>query len=339
MAAVEEEDINNLYLPFEMRPGTDLTSKLILNNKTVINIIVHHLLGINIPNNAYLSGSTEWADGKRSDALYIPRNGVTHDLPPILIEVQNCIDQLFMIRLINYCAHVYERYEVLPVVLVFVVKKFSNTTFEEKFVKKANVPYILETQCEFWAKSTNFVSAKSIENFAQDSMDPFVALAYFTISQTQDLKSLTFAADMTVRFLYSICQKNMKKKNKSELDQVFDQATNQMQKIVELQDEDPILMLEKSKKIAKEFLETIQGQKRKLNEEYELDLQASQEQQQKYTREDFLFIESMSEPNKPKSWRKIFNAGKAKGLFNSYTSANSLKSSYHHAVKRAKKQK
>ncbi|PHZ14146.1 uncharacterized protein RHIMIDRAFT_290877 [Rhizopus microsporus ATCC 52813] len=201
---IQEEDINNLYLPFEMRPGTDLTSKLIPNNKTVINIIVHHLLGINIPNNAYLSGSTEWADGKRSDALYIPRNGVTHDLPPILIEVQNCIDQLFMIRLINYCAHVYERYEVLPVVLVFVVKKFSNTTFEEKFVKKANAPYILETQCEFWAKSTNFVSAKSIENFTQDSMDPFVALAYFTVSQAQDLKSLTFAADMTIRFLIKL---------------------------------------------------------------------------------------------------------------------------------------
>lgn len=67
-------------------------------------------------------------------------------------------------------------------------------------------------------------------------------------------------------------------KKKSELDQVFDQATNQIQKIVELQDEDPNLMLEKSKNFAKEFLETIQKQKRKLNEEYELDLQAAQEQ-------------------------------------------------------------
>jgi hypothetical protein len=45
MATVEDEDENNFYLPFEMRPGTDLTSKLVLNNKTVMNIIVHHLLG------------------------------------------------------------------------------------------------------------------------------------------------------------------------------------------------------------------------------------------------------------------------------------------------------
>ncbi|KAI8637001.1 hypothetical protein BD408DRAFT_354547 [Parasitella parasitica] len=322
-----------------MRCGTDFTAKLTLNNKTIINIIVHQLLGSDIPNNAYISGSTEWADGKRSDALYIPRNEVTRDLPPILVEVQNHVDQRFMLRLINYCANVYDRYEVLPVVLVFVVEKFSNTIFEESFVEKASAPYILETQCEHWAKSANFVSAKSIENYIQDSMDPFVVLAYFTSSQAQNLKSLTFAADSTVRFLWSICQKNMMKKNQNELYQVLDQATNKVQEIIEIQDEDPILMLEKSQNFAKEFLGIIEGQKRKLNEEYELDLQALEAQKKKYTTEDFLFIESMPEPNKSKNWKKIFNAGKIKGLFNSYTSANSLKSSYHHAVKRTKKQK
>lgn len=115
------------------------------------------------------------------------------------------------------------------------------------------------------------------------------------------MESPTFAADLTVRFLWSICQK---KKNQNEVYQVLDQATNKVQKIIELQDEDPILTLEKSKNFAKEFLEIIESQKRKLNEERELNLQA---QQKRYTTEDFLFIESMSEPNKPKDWKKIFN--------------------------------
>jgi hypothetical protein len=130
----------------------------------------------------------------------------------------------------------------------------------------------------------------------------------------------------------------MKKKDNRELDQIFDQAITQIQKIVELQDEDPILMMEKSKIYAKEFLETIQSQKRKLNAEYELDIQGSQKQQQKYSAKDFLFVERMSEPNKPKNWKNIFNEGKAEGFFDSYTSASSLKSSYHHACTRAKKQ-
>jgi hypothetical protein len=92
-------------------------------------------------------------------------------------------------------------------VIVFVVEKFSNTASEEKFVKKANVLYMLETQCGFWAKSTKFVSVKSIENHIKDSMDSFVALAYFTTPQAHNAKSLTFATDSTARFLYSICQK------------------------------------------------------------------------------------------------------------------------------------
>ncbi|KAI9355169.1 hypothetical protein BD770DRAFT_391337 [Pilaira anomala] len=65
-----------------------------------------------------------------------------HDLPPILVEVQHQVDQRFMLRLINYCANVYERYEVLPVVLVFVVEKFSNTILKKSFIAKESVPYI-----------------------------------------------------------------------------------------------------------------------------------------------------------------------------------------------------
>lgn len=42
-------------------------------------------------------------------------------------------------------------------------------------------------------------------------MGPFVALAYFTTSQVNNLESLTFAADLTVGFMWSICQKNMMK--------------------------------------------------------------------------------------------------------------------------------
>lgn len=67
--------------------------------------------------------------------------GVTHDLSHILIEVQNRVDQQFIMRLINYCANAYDRYEMMPVVLVFVVRKFANNIFEEKSVRKVNTLY------------------------------------------------------------------------------------------------------------------------------------------------------------------------------------------------------
>ncbi|KAI9468491.1 MAG: hypothetical protein EXX96DRAFT_624112 [Benjaminiella poitrasii] len=297
---------NNLYSPFELRPGTDVTSKFIMNDKTVKNIIIHELLGSNISNNLYHSASTEWSDGTKSDVLYVPTE-VNNDQPPILIEIQNSVDQAFMIRLIQYCTRVYERFQVLPVVLVFVVE-------------------------------VNFISAKSIENHIKVGMNQLVALAYFTTCQSASLSLLEYAGDSTIRFLYSICKANMKKKGDGELVEIIDQSTEQIRKAIVL-DEDPILTTEKCKGFAENLLETIEVQKRKLVEVYELNAEASQKQQKKYIAEDFEFIESSSEPGKPKKWKKIYDEGKAKGLFISYTSSNSLKSSYHHSKKREKTRK
>jgi hypothetical protein len=43
--ATVDDDANDFYLPLELRPGTDITSKFIMNDKTVKNIIIHELLG------------------------------------------------------------------------------------------------------------------------------------------------------------------------------------------------------------------------------------------------------------------------------------------------------
>ncbi|KAG1277496.1 hypothetical protein G6F66_012278 [Rhizopus arrhizus] len=319
--ATEDDDVNNLYLHLELRPGTDITSKLIMNDKTV-SIFV----GSNITNNLYHSASTEWSDGTKSDVLYVPTE-VSDDQPPILIEIQNSVDQAFMIRLIQYCTRVYERFQVLPVVLVFVVVKFSSKEFEKKFLPKVNTPYLLETSCEFWAQEVNFISAKSIENHIKVGMNQLVALAYFTTCQSASLSLLEYAGDSTVRFLYSICKANMKKKEGGELVEIIDQSTEQIRKAIGL-DEDPILTAEKCKGFAEQLLETIQAQKRKLVEVYELDTEVSQRQQKKYTTEDFKFIEANSEPNKTRNWKKIFNEGKAKGLFTGQSPLEKWSSSF-----------
>ncbi|KAG0862805.1 hypothetical protein G6F16_012265 [Rhizopus arrhizus] len=325
--ATEDDDVNNLYLPFELRPGTDVTSKFIMNDKTVKNIIIHELLGSNISNNLYHSASTEWSDGTKSDVLYVPTE-VNNDQPPILIEIQNSVDQAFMIRLIQYCTRVYERFQVLPVVLVFVVVKFSSKEFEKKFLPKVNTPYLLETSCEFWAQEVKFISAKSIENHIKVGMNQLVALAYFTTCQSASLSSLEFADDSTVRFLYSIYKTNMKKKGDSKIIQIIDQSREQIKKAIELDEENPILTAEKCKSFAEQLLETIQAQKRKLVEVYELDTEVSQRQQKKYTTEDFKFIEANSEPNKTRNWKKIFNEGKAKGLFTGQSPLEKWSSSF-----------
>lgn len=70
----------------------------------------------------------------------------------------------------------YERYNVLPVVFVIVVKYFASITFETEFVTD-NSEYLFETECKYWAKKCYFISAKSIkEHVKQMPMNQLVAL-------------------------------------------------------------------------------------------------------------------------------------------------------------------
>ncbi len=52
-----------------------------------------------------------------------------------------------------------------------------------------------------------------------------------------------------------------------------------------------------------------------------------------YTTEDDVFIETLRKPGKRRKWREIFGKGKVKGLFKSYKSSASLKSSYYNIQK------
>ncbi|KAI8094281.1 hypothetical protein BDF21DRAFT_331095 [Thamnidium elegans] len=136
--------------------------------------------------------------------IYVPKNEVTDILPPppILIEIQNCVDQNFLSRLIRYCTYVCGRYKVFPVVFLVVVKCFSSIAFETEFVTD-NSAYLFETECKHWAKKCYFISAKPIkEHVKQTPMNQLVALGCFMTKQSRCLLSLDYSFDPTVRLLY-----------------------------------------------------------------------------------------------------------------------------------------
>lgn len=56
----------------------------------------------------------------------------------------------------------------------------------------------------------------------------------------------------------------------------------------------------------------------------------------KYSEEDLSPTESNSTVGKNKNGKQIFDKGKAEGLFKSYSSSHSLKTSYYHLQKRRK---
>jgi hypothetical protein len=56
-----------------------------------------------------------------------------------------------MLRLIKYSFDTYNRYKVLPIVLVVATKYFSNAAFQREFTISIN-GLLLEASCKFWAK-------------------------------------------------------------------------------------------------------------------------------------------------------------------------------------------
>lgn len=172
----------------------------------------------------FRSAWTEWPDGTYSDVLYVPGR-VTEDRPPVLVEIQDTVDQAFMLRLIQHCTLVVERYKVLPVVLVLVTVGFSQQTLRGKLIPHSKVHYLLEAKCEFWAQRMSFISSESIENHLDKGMNKLVALAYFVTRQTPDINSLEFADDPTVKSLYSICKTSTRRKDDSQMIQIFNQGS------------------------------------------------------------------------------------------------------------------
>ncbi|ORY93611.1 hypothetical protein BCR43DRAFT_553404 [Syncephalastrum racemosum] len=65
----------------------------------------------------------EWLAGQRKDILYVPEQQCSASIPPVIVDVQNTIDNAFMRRLQSYCNHVYRKYDkVDPITLVLCAK-------------------------------------------------------------------------------------------------------------------------------------------------------------------------------------------------------------------------
>ncbi|KAI9270867.1 hypothetical protein BY458DRAFT_510006 [Sporodiniella umbellata] len=92
---MSSEDTNSFTLPWNWKPGSDLMSKLLFSDPTVVNLVVQSLLGTDIPADSYAVASNEWADGTRSDIVYAAGKPTKIE-PPILIEFQNQVNHEFM---------------------------------------------------------------------------------------------------------------------------------------------------------------------------------------------------------------------------------------------------
>lgn len=196
-------------IPKELLPGEDTLSKLVLSHQTVIDLVASSL--VNATSGTYVISNTEYGDKNRSDIIYTPTLPESN-FPPILIEIQKTVDQLFMSRLLTYSCNLFRHYKVYPVVLVFCV---DNTVRNEldTFTPKVQKKYVLQAECRYWAKDCSILSKNSISNLLSNTgiLERLVAIQHFFSSQQRSIMALLECNDPYIILLYKIAKEESEK--------------------------------------------------------------------------------------------------------------------------------
>ncbi|KAI7902933.1 uncharacterized protein BX663DRAFT_508910 [Cokeromyces recurvatus] len=179
-------------------------SKLILQDKRVMNLVLESLIGKDAID-CYVSSPCEWIDGRHADILYTPILPASEALPPVIIEIQNVVDKPFIRRLIKYCSHVIDTYQVEPVALTICVNSVRKEV-KNKLQETNKATYMKKLASDDWAQAHYFISEETIRSSLEAPLSPMVALSYVMIKQQVSIIGLEHRNDPTVQMLYSIAK-------------------------------------------------------------------------------------------------------------------------------------
>lgn len=198
------DDLISFRLLKDQLPGKDLFSKKLLKTQEVIDLVADELL--NVPKGTYISAGTEWNNGSRSDILYMPRLPIQKSLPPILIEIQQVVNEAFMQRLINYSQNASNIYGNYPIALVFCIEKVSPIHITKKFTPVPESLWMSSlASTDFWAKNCFLVSKATLSNvITSDELTPLQALSLFLMEGSPTLYGHSHAENKTIQQLYRI---------------------------------------------------------------------------------------------------------------------------------------
>ncbi|KAI8990862.1 hypothetical protein BDF20DRAFT_830954 [Mycotypha africana] len=177
------------------KPGTDLASKLLLQDSQLKNMIIAEVVGKGIGGEAYYVG-------------------------PLIVEIQQKVNQPFMARAIRYCLDIFEETTIVPILVVFNVKGFSGTQFLKETFTKADDQCFYTLYCHPWAKSVYIYNADSIAKHMSTPLQPIIALANFFTQQQRHLMTLDEFNDPTLHTIYRAAYTSFSKHCAQQSDQL-----------------------------------------------------------------------------------------------------------------------
>jgi hypothetical protein len=145
--------------------------------------------------------------GIKLSKSYYPAQKST--LPPIIIEFQQNVDNIFMKRAVGYCIQADKRFEVDSILLVVCINSLC-VTMQNNLANCGNLP-CYAVPCDYWADHCYIVDKSSIKNYTAndpsfDSLDPFTTYCLFLTSQATSIDLAPAKENTTMKML---CAKHL----------------------------------------------------------------------------------------------------------------------------------
>ncbi|ORX43872.1 hypothetical protein DM01DRAFT_1340626 [Hesseltinella vesiculosa] len=274
--------------------------------------------------------------------------------PPILVEVQNKVDDKFLHRLVKYASHLYDEYGVDPIVLTFAIHPVPLQVMN-KFITSAAAPFLKNSACDGWAKMNFIMDATTIEeSLTITPLPPLAALAHVFFEQKASLMELDLHDDPTIMALYEVAKEafdNQVTKEEETVDALLkttSYSTRQFEKIISAteQDEVDIACIKQyaadGAKYASAFYTKYQDQGSSLSSSPAPPSSSSSPALPSSSTTDLdwahRFVTNRKNLGVRMNWAKCFEEGLREGHFTSYANSKSLKAMYHKSLASQKNQ-
>lgn len=87
---------------------------------------------------------------------------------PVLVEVQNTVDKPFIRRVIKYCGHLCDEYDVEPIVVILSIHPIPSR-IPNTFTNTETASYMKILPSTHWAQAAYFLDLKTLHNIKSDN--------------------------------------------------------------------------------------------------------------------------------------------------------------------------
>lgn len=124
-----------------------------------------------IPANSYAVARTEWAATKDAYTLYVSRKTNDGRFVPVLIAVHEEVNHVTMLETIEHCTVVYEKFRLLPTVLIISINGSSSLMDDNEFSAVDDL-FLVRCKSSFWAQKCFLFFPDSVNINATNTSRP-----------------------------------------------------------------------------------------------------------------------------------------------------------------------